>query len=319
MDCLHSLPEGVEQLPELLREAREAYARQDPAAVPDTDGLVTRIQLGQFEGRWIQHDGRARGLVVWTSVKEVGREVVFWYSSAGGDSVAGWAALLRAALEAGPVRLIPGELPGVPPEQEDQLLTGAGFARYHRYELSLPAEAVLPWTSQPLDPIRPVRESDQAGLAHLTRIAYAESLDRYLFQTAADPAADAREQVEILFSGQYGPIDAHASNVWEEGEVLRGALLVTRRESGALIISVMVDPTVQGQGIGRRLLVRAIESLRAEGEARICLNVTGGNAPAIHLYRSLGFRRSLGPKFGWYSRRLIPVPPPRVEPEEEWL
>lgn len=319
MDRLFSLPEGVEQLHEFFREAREAYARTDPNAVPDTDGLLTRIQLGQFVGRWIQRDGRPQGIIVWTPVKSVGLEVVFWYSSPGPEPVAGWAALLRAALEAGPVRLIPGELPGVPPAQESDLLMGAGFARYCRYELQLPPEAALPEQSDPRDPIRPVRESDKAGLAHLTRIAYAEGLDRHLFQTAPDPADDAREQIEILFSGQFGPIDAHASNVWVDGDALRGALLVTRRESGGLIITVMVDPAAQGRGIGRRLIVRAVESLRTEGESRIFLNVTGGNRPAIHLYRSLGFRRSLGPKFGWFSRRLIPLPTPVLGPEEEWL
>src|SRR5579875_204481 len=314
MESVHSLPEGVEQLSELLHEAREAYAAQDPKAVPDTDTLATRIQLGQLEGRWIQRDGRAQGLIVWTRVKAVGLEVVFWYSSPSPEPVVGWRALLQAALEAGPVRLIPGELPGLPPDREAGLLGPAGFARYHRYELEFPPDAPLPGRSRPLDPLRPVRPSDKAGLAHLTRIAYAGGLDRYLFQTAPDPVDDAREQIEILFSGDYGPIDAHASNVWEEGGLLRGAVLVTRRESGALIISVMVDPAAQGQGIGRRLIVRAVESLRAEGEYRICLNVTGGNRPALNLYRALGFRRSLGPKFGWYSRRLIPVLPTAVEP-----
>ncbi|MFG1529904.1 MAG: GNAT family N-acetyltransferase [Thermoplasmata archaeon] len=314
----HSLPEGVEQLSDLLHEAREAYARQDPSGVPYTDGLLTRIQLGQFEGRWIERDGRAQGLIVWTRVTAVGSEVVFWYASPGPEPLAGWTALLRAALEAGPVRLIPGELPGLPPEEEARLLGEAGFARYHRYELQFPPDAPLPGRSSPLDPLRPVRPSDKAGLAHLTQIAYAGGLDQYLFQTATDPVDDAREQIEILFSGEYGPIDAHASNVWTEGNLLRGAVLVTRRDAGALIISVMVDPAAQGQGIGRRLLVRAIESLRAEGEPRIFLNVTGGNRPALHLYRALGFRRSLGPKFGWYSRRLVPVPPTGAEPEEEW-
>ncbi len=319
MDRRHPLPEGLDQLDGLFREARETYARADPKSVPDPDHLRTGIQLGQFEGCWTSRDGRPRGIVVWTPVKPVGTEVVFWYSSPGREPVDGWADLLRAALEAGPVRLLPGELPGVSQAQETDLLTGAGFARFHRYELALPPEAELPGSSRPEDPIRPVQETDRAELARLTEVAYAGGLDRYLFQTALDPADDAREQIETLFSGQYGAIDARASNVWEEEGALQGGLLVTRRASGALIITVMVDPAAQGRGIARRLIVRAVESLRADGEPRIFLNVTGGNRAAIHLYRSLGFRRSLGPKFGWYSRRLIPVPPPTMDPEEAWL
>ncbi|MHB1434846.1 MAG: hypothetical protein ACYCW9_01855, partial [Thermoplasmata archaeon] len=236
MDRLHSLPEGVERLGGLLREAREAYTKADPNVPPDTDRLVTRIQLGQFEGRWISRDGHPQGVVVWVPVPRVGSEVVFWYSAPGREPVAGWAALLRAALDVGPVRLIPGELPGVASAQESDLLTGAGFARYHRYELQLAPGAALSWTTDPGDPIRPVQETDKAGLAHLTEVAYAGGLDRHLFQTALDPSDDAREQIELLFSGRYGAIDARASNVWQEGGALQGALLVTRAESGGLII-----------------------------------------------------------------------------------
>lgn len=44
------------------------------------------------------------------------------------------------------------------------------------------------------------------------------------------------------------------------------------------------------QGIGRRLLDAAIAQARAAGITRIELQVAAGNAAAVRLYRSLGFR-----------------------------
>lgn len=54
---------------------------------------------------------------------------------------------------------------------------------------------------------------------------------------------------------------------------------------------VGVDPAVQGQGVGRALLTRSIEELRAMG-ARVVMVETGGDAghaPARRLYESHGF------------------------------
>jgi [ribosomal protein S18]-alanine N-acetyltransferase len=52
------------------------------------------------------------------------------------------------------------------------------------------------------------------------------------------------------------------------------------------IHTIGVDPTFQGQGIGRRLLDAL---LRYAGNAPVYLEVRTDNAPAIALYRSAGF------------------------------
>jgi ribosomal protein S18 acetylase RimI-like enzyme len=42
-------------------------------------------------------------------------------------------------------------------------------------------------------------------------------------------------------------------------------------------------------GLGRALVLKAIEGFRAAGLSRVYLEVTGHNAPAVELYRSVGF------------------------------
>ena len=60
----------------------------------------------------------------------------------------------------------------------------------------------------------------------------------------------------------------------------------------AHLYGMYVTPERAGQGIGRRLVERAIECCRAwPGVEQIGLSVTGGNAPARRLYESSGFQR----------------------------
>lgn len=315
MDVVHSFSEGVIEVARLLHEAHEAAA--PPGTSPTADPLVTRIQLGLLDGFWISRKGTPWGVVVWNPLPGLGYEVVRWYASPVVDPREGWQTLLSEALARGPVRLFPGDLPGVSSSEEAELLEGAGFGRYCRYELRLSSEAILPSVDERSHPIRPLRQGDGGSLLRIFEAAYRGSLDRYLFQTLEDPREDAAQQIETICSGRYGPLDPSASVVWEESGELAGAVLVVRDDAGALIIEVMVDPRWQGKGIGRRLLGASLRSLREEGAFPIRLNVTGGNRSAIRLYRSLGFVRTLGPQRGWYSRTRIPVLPLGEEGEME--
>jgi ribosomal-protein-alanine N-acetyltransferase len=55
------------------------------------------------------------------------------------------------------------------------------------------------------------------------------------------------------------------------------------------IKDIAVHPNAQGNGIGRRLLQRAVLGLTVEGVGRIKLEVRKGNTRARNLYRSEGF------------------------------
>jgi ribosomal protein S18 acetylase RimI-like enzyme len=56
------------------------------------------------------------------------------------------------------------------------------------------------------------------------------------------------------------------------------------------IYGLGVLPEHRGKGLGRAILVEAIEKLQAAGAARIMLQVEAGNATALNLYTSCGFR-----------------------------
>jgi GNAT superfamily N-acetyltransferase len=58
-------------------------------------------------------------------------------------------------------------------------------------------------------------------------------------------------------------------------------------------LSLSVASGHRGQGIGRELLLRALDEARRRGLVRVSLSVEAGN-PARHLYRAAGFRPVAG-------------------------
>jgi ribosomal protein S18 acetylase RimI-like enzyme len=75
---------------------------------------------------------------------------------------------------------------------------------------------------------------------------------------------------------------------------LRGAVVGTLflergDEQEARIFGFVVEPSLQGRGIGRAALRQACEQLRANGARRISLDVDVANDRALGLYTSIGF------------------------------
>ena len=58
----------------------------------------------------------------------------------------------------------------------------------------------------------------------------------------------------------------------------------------AFIYDIEVDEAHRGTGLGRALLAAAEEAVRARGATALELNVFGGNARAIRLYETSGYR-----------------------------
>lgn len=59
----------------------------------------------------------------------------------------------------------------------------------------------------------------------------------------------------------------------------------------ALLIGMYVSPEARNAGVGRALLEAAVEYARArEGTRQLTLTVTEGNAPAVSLYTTAGFK-----------------------------
>lgn len=86
--------------------------------------------------------------------------------------------------------------------------------------------------------------------------------------------------------------------ITQDGDVRRGMLdcgtiqgLAHTAAVGA-VQNVGVHPEHRGLGLGRALVLKALEGFRKAGLRRVYLEVTGENTPAVELYRSLGFEHA---------------------------
>ena len=73
---------------------------------------------------------------------------------------------------------------------------------------------------------------------------------------------------------------------YSDGKTLAGFVLW----SGAEIITLDVAPAHRRRGLGRSLMERAAPAIRKKGYPAALLQVDRDNAPALALYRSLGFK-----------------------------
>lgn len=74
--------------------------------------------------------------------------------------------------------------------------------------------------------------------------------------------------------------------VHDDGEIV--AILDINTEEG-MISNIGVAPQHRGKGIGRQVMLFGLRALKGEGCERARLRVHVDNAPAIHLYETLGF------------------------------
>ncbi len=99
------------------------------------------------------------------------------------------------------------------------------------------------------------------------------------------------------------------------GQSIPAASFVARDRSGDLVglvvsteissrhahlAQVAVSPDIQGQGLGRAFLHRALAALSGQGYKTVSLMVSGANERACSLYRSMAFEEVLRfPVFSW--------------------
>lgn len=68
----------------------------------------------------------------------------------------------------------------------------------------------------------------------------------------------------------------------------------------AQVMTVATDTARQGRGIGRAMMLDLLDHARAVGAGTVLLEVRVDNAPALHLYSSLGFE-TLGRRRAYYQ------------------
>ena len=117
----------------------------------------------------------------------------------------------------------------------------------------------------------------------------------------------AMERIEVMTEGDIAAVlaidpDARESNLREELVRAWGRLRVLRDGARVLgyvlfwhvtdeihLLNVAVDEAARRRGSGRRLVEAVIAYARAHEAAKVLLEVRVSNAPAVALYRALGF------------------------------
>jgi ribosomal protein S18 acetylase RimI-like enzyme len=138
---------------------------------------------------------------------------------------------------------------------------------------------------------RSIVPDDAPMLGRLMYDAYHGAID-----DEGETDADAEAMAADTLGGRLGPLLAAASLVIEEQGKALGATIITDWTDGRtwtrqpLLAFLMVHPTAAGRGMGAYLLRRSMNALLAAGEHELALFVTVGNAPAQHIYQTLGFQ-----------------------------
>lgn len=97
------------------------------------------------------------------------------------------------------------------------------------------------------------------------------------------------------------PRQCYASLSCEGQTVVVGLGVMEQNTLG--LFDIVTDPVYRNRGLARRLVLHLLHWGRANGAAQAYLQVVPGNAPAIHLYASLGFRESYR---YWYRFKPLP-------------
>jgi [ribosomal protein S18]-alanine N-acetyltransferase len=129
------------------------------------------------------------------------------------------------------------------------------------------------------------------------RVDKAEDCERLHGLSFAHPWS--AEEVAALISS---PSTLAAAALDPANGRLRGFVLARVAADEAEILTIAVDPTVRGKGVGRALLAENLRQAARAGARAMFLEVDQDNAQALALYGRLGFVR-VGERNGYYRRK----------------
>jgi ribosomal protein S18 acetylase RimI-like enzyme len=140
--------------------------------------------------------------------------------------------------------------------------------------------------------IRPFRSEDTETIVAITGKVFAPaSIDAMIEKMLGRPAAEWRE---IKAQGVRKELEGNPEGcfVAELGGKVVGYVTTVANHlaSRGIIPNLAVSGEVQDRGIGRRLLLRALEYFRGLGLAQAKIETLACNEVGQHLYPSLGFR-----------------------------
>ena len=136
--------------------------------------------------------------------------------------------------------------------------------------------------------VRPMTRADVGAVGRLYFAAYPPGV-------AGETVEEATADVAASLAGEYGSFRRDASLVAEIGDELAAAVVVVDDPPwddvppGPFVIDLFTGDAHRGRGIGRALMTQAMHACAMAGARRMMLRVESSNAPALALYRSLGF------------------------------
>lgn len=129
---------------------------------------------------------------------------------------------------------------------------------------------------QNLEP-RPAAPVDATGIATCVRAAYSPYIERI-----------GRPPGPMLDDYDHVVRDHRAYVIEEDGEIL-GALVLIEKEGGILFDNIAVQPSRQGEGIGRRLMEHAESEARRLGYGHVDLYTHQRMTENIAMYERIGY------------------------------
>jgi len=149
--------------------------------------------------------------------------------------------------------------------------------------------------------IRRLMEADCDAVADLEASLFATALDQArLYALLTNPVFYGLVKI-VADDSSPGPAPAVASGQHLTRSGLAGYILATIIADQAEIISIAVDPSKQGRGIGSDLLQQFLAHCRTFDVALVMLEAAADNLPALGLYRQHGFAE-FGLRKDYYRR-----------------
>jgi ribosomal protein S18 acetylase RimI-like enzyme len=157
----------------------------------------------------------------------------------------------------------------------------AGFAvaeRLHLLDIDCGPELPAP---PPGLRLRPVRRRDHAAVLRVDALAFSSfwQLDRSSLVDAMTATPHTRARAAVATGGLLPP------------RAVTGYAICGWAGHRGFVQRLAVDPSSQGRGTGRRLLLDGLAWMRDHGVRRAVVNTQVGNEVALALYQAVGFRQ----------------------------
>jgi GNAT superfamily N-acetyltransferase len=218
----------------------------------------------------------------------------------------------------GPIDVVTDALPGIGWDEQARVLEPLGF--WHSAKVLMRRAQDAPMAAVPVERhVRELRGTDKEALVTVNARAYSDRPGEFWVRAVADPLADSRDYIGQLIdkNGTLAPdMLPYASFVWEQSGEVVGCVLVCDGGHGVPLISnLFVDPDHHRQGIGRTLILHALQALRERSSTPVEIVAIRGGAP-YRLYGALDFAEVPAPEGrqdGYWVRGTLPAmltPPP---------